>query len=902
MGYFQISNSNCLSINIYYDLFDLRALKGHNRTHLNSAPYLCNMCPYSSSDKSTLIRHMRTHNGERPFQCKLCQYAFTTKANCERHLRNRHGQKTRDDIRRSIIFHHTEDGEGFSDGKRSVSGDVPIKRESQFEEKKVFKPSIVFPGSGASPGGSDSDSRSGSGSGSHPLAHSSPVPIEVEPDLAEFRLQGEEVSNGAENPLDLTKKEDRTKQTRSPDEVDEFNPQDLTVKNGGVKTQKPVPMAFPLSPRDILKDSPRMTQMCMPPLPENPFPLYMSQYHRPGGNFLFYPPTSGPVPVPVPVPVPMGPLGMGMMPEEPNPALLMDLKNYFEKMKRDLSIGSGLVPGIPPDMALLAADPRFYACWKDYMNLSRGGEKEEGVGEKTSPVPEMRPLATPTMAKISVSMPLKPSSPTHKTSVQASGTARIPSASAKEVPVGNMEDASMVKLVIKNGVLMRKQKQRRYRTERPFVCEHCSARFTLRSNMERHIKQQHPQFWSQKPRGGRRFPGLTLTGNTILKDNGMDGVVGETVLPEMDRREQSVSGLEEEWVNSAMGEKLAALNNELADAKSQLKRLAAQQAIENDRSEEIESKDESYEYDNDQMSSGDESEASHKVDGDLVIDEDSNEAPVVKTSIEGGLNDLASVKKLLVQANSQSFQEFFKQEEDEQSDQRDNMDDGMSSKSSFDGREDSPMPSDNKTSEALSISDSSTSPAPGAEGQPVEKKKSAYSSAPHKVSCPYCQRKFPWTSSLRRHVLTHTGQKPFKCSVCPLLFTTKSNCDRHLLRKHGQSNHDPAAKFGQTDKVYTCTMCPSANFNSSAALEKHRLRMHFHAFGDQARKDSDGNGTCDGSSDEEQHVRDPVDKKGSAKAIPNLIPVKTFLCPVKDCMQVSHGHTNIDILMAVPTP
>ncbi|KAL1006468.1 hypothetical protein UPYG_G00072760 [Umbra pygmaea] len=78
-------------------------------------------------------------------------------------------------------------------------------------------------------------------------------------------------------------------------------------------------------------------------------------------------------------------------------------------------------------------------------------------------------------------------------------------------------------------------------------------------------------------------------------------------------------------------------------------------------------------------------------------------------------------------------------------------------------------------------------------------KKNAYSNSVQKMTCPFCPRVFPWASSLQRHMLTHTGQKPFPCPKCDAFFSTKSNCERHLLRKHGVTNRS-LRRNGQVSK------------------------------------------------------------------------------------------------------
>lgn len=39
----------------------------------------------------------------------------------------------------------------------------------------------------------------------------------------------------------------------------------------------------------------------------------------------------------------------------------------------------------------------------------------------------------------------------------------------------------------------------------------------------------------------------------------------------------------------------------------------------------------------------------------------------------------------------------------------------------------------------------------------MKRKRNSYADSPHKLRCPYCPRAFPWISSLKRHILTHTG-------------------------------------------------------------------------------------------------------------------------------------------------
>lgn len=78
--------------------------------------------------------------------------------------------------------------------------------------------------------------------------------------------------------------------------------------------------------------------------------------------------------------------------------------------------------------------------------------------------------------------------------------------------------------------------------------------------------------------------------------------------------------------------------------------------------------------------------------------------------------------------------------------------------------------------------------------------------------CPYCSYETSVKSNMDKHVMTHSGERPFACLYCPFKAIQRTNLESHMRRHTGE-------------KPFACSLCPYSTTRKSI-LKEHVRSKH----------------------------------------------------------------------------
>ncbi|CAK9819338.1 Zinc finger protein 407 [Anthophora quadrimaculata] len=90
-----------------------------------------------------------------------------------------------------------------------------------------------------------------------------------------------------------------------------------------------------------------------------------------------------------------------------------------------------------------------------------------------------------------------------------------------------------------------------------------------------------------------------------------------------------------------------------------------------------------------------------------------------------------------------------------------------------------------------------------------------------KYACPVCKKAFTKVS-LRNHIRSHTGERPFPCAKCLTSFARRSDLSGHQKECTGSTSTEWAEESGRK-RSFGCSECSNA-FYTKHALRQHMLR------------------------------------------------------------------------------